>query len=162
MGEHLEEQPGLRPAEQSVRMGILTLALTVFGLVIFTAVMTAAQAVSVLSHLPDSQASLGWTLFLMMIPTVITGIVSGLTAALGAYIGRRMKPTATSALTTRGRMVVGAGLGGAIGSVPFLLYVTWWYQNGPGPWILALGYIAIFGAYAGFVALWARRRQHTA
>lgn len=145
-----------------MKLRILTLALTLFGLVTFTAVMAAAQAVSVLSHLPDSQASLGWILFLMMIPTVITGIGSGLTAALGAYIGKRTSPPGAGAPPRPGRMIVGAGLGGALGSVPFLLYVAWWYQNGPGPWILVLGYIAIFGAYAGFVALWARRQQRTA
>lgn len=134
-----------------------TLALTVFGFVLFPSVMAAVQAVMMIPHLPDSRASIGWVIPLIMIPTVITGIVSGLTAALGAYIGRRMS-TDGPVGTVGWQVSVGAGLGGAVGSVPFLLYAAWWYQNGPGPWILVLGYIAIFGAYAGFTALWLRHR----
>lgn len=133
-----------------------TLALTVFGFVLFPSVMAAVQAVMMIPHLPDSRASIGWVITLIMIPTVITGIVSGLTAALGAYIGRRMSTNAADG-SAGWKVSLGAGLGGALGSVPFLLYVAWWYQNGPGPWILVLGYVGIFGAFAGFTALWNRR-----
>lgn len=136
---------------------IPTLALTVFGFVLFPAVMAAVQAVMMVPHMPNSRASIGWVITLIMIPTVITGIVSGLTAALGAYIGRRMATDGTEG-AVGWQVSVGAGLGGALGSVPFLLYVAWWYHNGPGPWILVLGYIAIFGAYAGFTTLWMRHR----
>lgn len=133
-----------------------TLALTVFGFVFFTAAMAAVQAVMLIPHLPDSRVSIGWVITLIMIPTVITGVVSGLTAALGAYIGRRMSTNAADG-PVGWKVSVGAGLGGALGSVPFLLYLAWWYQAGPGPWILVLGYIVIFGAFAGFTALWKRR-----
>ncbi|WP_312169461.1 hypothetical protein [Microbacterium sp.] len=137
------------------------LALTVFGFVLFPSVMAAVQVVMLLPHLPDSRASIGWLVPIIMIPTVITGIVSGLTAALGAYIGRVMSTNATDG-SGGWKVSAGAGLGGALGSVPFLFYVAWWYQNGPGPWILVLGYVAIFGAYAGFAALVIRRRRLSA
>ena len=144
----------------SVRRG-LTLALTLFGLVLLTAVVGMFQVVEVIRHLPDSRASVGWIIGLIMIPTVITGIISGLTAALGAHIGTRMSTNSTGASASCKVVSADAGLGGAVGSVPFLLYLSWWYQNGPGLWILVLGYIGIFGAYAGFAALWSGRRARS-
>ena len=155
MGDRVEEQPALRP----VRMGILTLALTLFGLMLFTLAMAAFQTVEVIRHLPDSRAGVGWIIGLIMIPTVITGVVSGLTAALGAYLGKRAGQSILGPLSHRRRLAIGAGFGGAIGSILFLLYLSWIYQNGAGLWILVLGYIATFGAYAGFTALWTRPRQ---
>jgi hypothetical protein len=146
-------------AAETSAQRVPTLALTVFGFVLFPAVMAAVQTAMMIPHLPDSQAGLGWITFLMMIPSVITGIISGLTAALGAYIGKRMSTNAAGG-PVGWKVNAGAGLGGALGSVPFLLYLTWWYQNGPGPWILVLGYVGIFGAYAGFAALWNRRGVH--
>ena len=141
----------------TVRRG-LTLALTIFGLVLLTAVVGMFQVVEVIRHLPDSRASIGWIIGLIMIPAVITGIISGLTAALGAHISARMSTNSTGASASCKVVSAGAGLGGAVGSAPFLLYLSWWFQNGPGLWILVLGYIGIFVAYAGFAALWSGRR----
>lgn len=144
----------------SVRRG-LTLALTLFGLVLFTATMLIVQGVIYLANSPDSRAGLYWLILLILIPTVINGIVSGLTAALGAHIGARGSEKAAGRSASWRRVIAGAGLGGSIGSAPFLLYLSWWYQNGPGLWILVLGYIVIFGAYAGFTALWSGRRARS-
>ena len=136
-----------------MKLRILTLVLPLFGLVFFTLVMAGAQAVEVIRNLPDSRASIGWIIGLIMIPTAITGIVSGLTAALGAYIGKRMSTNATNESSGWKSISAGAGLGGSVGSVPLLVYLSWWSQAGLGLWILVLGYVTIFVAYAGFTAL---------
>lgn len=144
----------------SVRRG-LTLALTLFGLVLFTATMLIVQGVIYLANSPDSRAGLYWIILLILIPAVITGIVSGLAAALGARIGARGTAKAAGGSASWRAAIAGAGLGGSVGSVPLLIYLSWWYQNGPGLWILVLGYIVIFGAYAGFTALWSGRRARS-
>ncbi|WP_341956130.1 hypothetical protein [Microbacterium sp. LWH13-1.2] len=136
----------------------LTLPLTVFGTILFTATMLIIQGAIYIANLPDSRAGLNWTILLIMVPTVVTGIVSGLTAALGAYIGRRMSSRTADAPTGRKKSIAGAGLGGALGSTVFLIYLSLLYQNGPGPWILVLGFIVVFGVYAGFTALWTGRK----
>lgn len=140
----------------------LTLPLTAFGTILFTAIMLIVQGAIYIANLPDSRAGLNWTIMLIMVPTLVTGIVSGLAAALGAYIGRRMSASTAGASADRKMSIAGAGLGGALGSTVFLLYLSWLYQNGPGPWILVLGFIAVFGAYAGFTALWTGRKARGA
>lgn len=134
-----------------------TLTLALFGLGLFTTVMAATQAVAVVSHLPDSQASIGWILWLVMIPTVVTGIISGLTAALGAFVERFTAPTYFDAAKADRGMAIGAGIGGSAGSLLLLIYLSVVYQDGAGLWILVLGSVAIFGAFAGFTALLIRR-----
>lgn len=145
-------------------MGLLTLALTVFGLVFFVVTML------IIHGAPYVTDSLGpandqhwinwyWLALLIVVPTVITGAASGLTSAFGAYIGKRITATTDGAPADRMKISVGAGLGGALGSALFLIYMSWLYQNGLGPWILVLGSTAVFGAYAGFTALWMGRRS---
>ena len=134
-------------------MGRLTVSLALFGLVLFAVVMAAVQVPIYIANLPDSQAGLGWLTFLIVIPTIVAGIVSGLTAALGVYIGRR---TSTSSLPTT-NMAIGGGLGGSVGSLAYLLYLSWMYQNGLGLWILVLGYVGVFAAFAGFTTFQMRR-----
>lgn len=134
-----------------------TLALTFFGLGLFTTVMAATQAVAVVSHLPDSQASIGWIIWLMMIPTVVTGIISGLTAAFGAFVERFTAPSYFDAAKVNRSMAIGAGIGGSLGSILLLIYLSIVYRDGAGLWILVLGSVAIFGAFAGFTALMTRR-----
>lgn len=159
MGDDLNERRDGSPARRVTALRVPTLALTVFGFVLFPSVMAAVQAMEMTLHLPDLRAPIGWIIPLLMIPTVITGVVSGLTAALGAYIGTLMFTNATGESADWKVISVGAGLGGSVGTIPFLLYLSWWYQVGAGPWILVLGWIVIFGTYAGFAALWQR---HTA
>lgn len=132
----------------------LTLALTLFGTALFTATMLIIQGATYLANMPNSRGSLYWIILLIMVPAVATGITSGLTAGLGAYIGTRMSTSETGAPVDRKRMSVGAGLGGALGSTLFLMYLSWSYQNGPGLLVGVLGFIVVFGAYAGFTALW--------
>lgn len=134
-------------------MGRLTVSLALFGLVLFSVVMAAVQIPIYIANLPDSRAGLGWLTFLIVIPTIVAGIVSGLTAALGAHIGKR---TSTSSLPTT-NMTIGGGLGGSVGSLAYLLYLSWMYQNGLGLWILVLGYVGVFAAFAGFTAFQMRR-----
>lgn len=147
-------------------MGMLTLALTVFGLVFFIVTML------IVHGMPYATDSLGptnnqhwinwyWLAMLIVVPTVITGAASGLTSAFGAYIGKRISATTDGAPADRMKVSVGAGLGGALGSALFLIYMSWLYQNGLGPWILVLGSTAVFGAYAGFTALWIDRRSRS-
>jgi len=153
MGEDVKEPPARRGR---------TLALTLFGAAFFTVTMTIAQAVPYVIYLPNSTAGLGWILYLFMLPTVVTGILAGFTASLGAYIGRRMTTTPPDALTDRTRMSLGAGVGGAVGSSLFLIYLSWMYQGGPGLCVGVLGFMLVFGAYAGFTALWLGRRARKA
>lgn len=54
-------------------------------------------------------------------------------------------------------MAIGAGIGGSLSSTLLLIYLSIVYQHGAGLWILVLGCMAIFGAYAGFTAFWTRR-----
>ncbi|MBF4632866.1 hypothetical protein ITJ38_00440 [Agreia pratensis] len=137
----------------------LILALTVFGTVLFTAAMLAIQASVYIANLPDSEAGLRWIIILIMVPSVITGIISGLTAGLGAYIGKRGSATTTGMPAERTRISFGAGVGGVLSGSLLLVYLSWFYQNGPGPWIGVLGFIVVFGAYAGFTAVWNARRS---
>lgn len=134
-------------------MGRLTVSLALFGLVLFAVVMAAVQVPIYIANLPDSQAGLGWLTFLIVIPTIVAGIVSGLTAALGAHIGRRTSTGSHPATN----MAIGGGLGGSVGSLAYLLYLSWIYQNGLGLWILVLGYVGVFAAFAGFTAFRVRR-----
>ena len=134
-------------------MGRLTVSLALFGIVVFAVVMAAVQVPIYIANLPDSRAGLGWLTVLIVIPTIVAGIVSGLTAALGAHIGKR---TSTSPLPTT-NMAIGGGLGGSVGSLAYLLYLSWMYQNGLGLWILVLGYVGVFTAFAGFTAFRVRR-----
>lgn len=145
-------------------MGILTLALTLFGLVFFIVTMLIVHGAPYLTDLLGSANDRQWTnwywlVMLIVMPTVITGAVSGLTSALGAYIGKRVSTSIDSAPADRMRTSVGAGIGGALGSALFLIYLSWLYESGPGLWILVLGFTAAFGAYAGFTALWIGRRS---
>lgn len=145
-------------------MGILTLALTLFGLVFFVATMLIIHGAPYLAGSLGSADDRQWTnwywlVMLIGIPTVITGAVSGLTSALGAYIGKRISTSIDGAPADRMRTSVGAGLGGALGRALFLIYMSWLYQSGPGLWILVLGFTVVFGAYAGFTALWIGRRS---
>lgn len=158
MGDDLHEWRAAPPGGRVTKTRVPTLALTVFGFVLFTVVMAAVQAVMMIRHLPDSQASVGWLIPLIMIPTVITGIVSGLTAALGAFVERFTAPSYFDASKVDRSMAVGAGIGGSLGSILLLIYLSVVYQQGAGLWILVLGYVAIFGSYAGFTAFWTRRR----
>lgn len=135
----------------------LALALTLFGLVLFMVTMLIIQGAAYVVNLPNSQAGLFWIGLLIMIPTFIAGTVAGLAAALGAYIGWRTSAKAAGGSANVKAVGAGAGLGGSLGSVPFLLYLSWFYQNGAGLWILVLGYIVVFGAFAGFAALWSGR-----
>lgn len=148
-------------------MGLLTLALTVFGLVFFIVTML------IIHGAPYLARSLGtandrqwpnwyWLALLIVAPTVITGAASGLTSAFGAHIGKHASATTDGAPADRMRISVGAGVGGALGSALFLIYMSWLYQNGLGLWILVLGSTAVFGAYAGFTALWIDRRSRSA
>ena len=147
-------------------MGLLTLALTVFGLVFFVVTMLIIHGAP---YLADSLGSANdrqwtnwyWLAMLIVAPTVITGAVSGLTSAFGAYIGKRASATTEGAPADRIRISVGAGVGGALGSALFLIYMSWLYQHGLGLWILVLGSAAVFGAYAGFTALWIGRRSQS-
>lgn len=145
-------------------MGLLTLALTVFGLVFFVVTMLiihgAPYLTDSLGHANDQRwTNWYWLALLIVVPTVITGAASGLTSAFGAYIGKRISATTDGAPADRMKVSVGAGLGGVLGSALFLIYMSWLYQNGLGPWILVLGSTAVFGAYAGFTALWMGRRS---
>lgn len=137
----------------------LTLALALFGAAVFTATMLAVQGAISVANLPDSEAGLRWLIILIMVPTVVTGIISGLTAGLGAYIGQRGSTTTTGAPGGRMARSLGAGVGGAVGSAPFLIYLSWIYQNGAGLVIGVAGFIVVLGAYAGFTALWTARRS---
>ncbi|QDE33507.1 hypothetical protein FIV50_01020 [Microbacterium foliorum] len=157
MGDDLHERRAAPPGGRVSKTRVPTLALTVFGFVLFTVVMAAVQAVMMIRHLPDSQASIGWLIPLIMIPTVITGIVSGLTAALGAFVERFTAPSYFDASKVDRSMAIGAGIGGSLGSILLLIYLSFVYQAGAGLWILVLGHVAIFGAYAGFTALVTRR-----
>ncbi|MGK3949167.1 hypothetical protein [Microbacterium sp. K2] len=147
-------------------MGMLTLALTVFGLVFFVVTMLIIHGAP---YLTDSLGSANdrqwtnwyWLAMLIVAPTVITGAASGLTSAFGAYIAKRVSATTDGAPANRWKISVGAGVGGALGSALFLIYMSWLYQNGLGPWILVLGSAAVFGAYAGFTALWIGRRSRS-
>lgn len=157
MGDDFHERRTAPPSGRITKTRVPTLALTVFGFVLFTAVMAAVQAVVMIRHLPDSQASVGWLVPLIMIPTVITGIVSGLAAAFGAFVERFTAPSYFDASRVDRSMAIGAGIGGSLGSILLLIYLSIVYQHGAGLWILVLGSVAIFGAYAGFTALWSRR-----
>jgi hypothetical protein len=137
----------------------LILALTLFGTVLFAVAMGVIQAAFYIANLPDSEAGLRWIILLIMVPSVVTGIVSGLTAGLGAYIGKRISATTAGASAERKAMSFGAGVGGALGSTLLLIYLSWFYQDGPGPLIGVLGFMAIFGSYAGFTAVWGARRS---
>ncbi|MGV8882692.1 MAG: hypothetical protein ACOH19_11125 [Rhodoglobus sp.] len=139
----------------------LTLALTVFGVVLFTVTMLAIQGAFSIANLPMSEASVRWLVILIMVPTAIAGVISGLTAGLGAYIGTRISRTTTDGPADRQAMSFGAGIGGALGSTPFLIYLSWLYQSGPGALIGVLGFMVIFGAYAGFALLWSARRSRS-
>lgn len=161
MGDDLHEWRAAPPGGCVTKTRVPTLALTVFGFVLFAVVMAAVQAAMMIRHLPDSQASVGWLIPLIMIPTVITGIVSGLTAALGAFVERFTAPSYFDASKVDRSMAVGAGIGGSLGSILLLIYLSVVYQQGAGLWILVLGYVAIFGSYAGFTAFWTRRRTPT-
>ena len=139
----------------------LTLALTLFGAVLFTVTMLIIQVALYIANLPDSEAGLRWIVMLFMVPTVIAGVTSGLTAGLGAYIGKRISRTTTDRPAHREAMSFGAGIGGALGSTPFLVYLSWLYQNGPGPLVGVLGFVVIFAVYAGFTLLWSARRSRS-
>ncbi|MCC4909218.1 hypothetical protein [Microbacterium sp. cx-59] len=136
----------------------LTLALTLFGVLSMTGGMLLIQAAIYVGNLPDARAGVSWTILLILIPTVITGILSGLAAAFGAYVGARMSADAPGPAVNNAARSVGAGMGGAVGSTVFLIYLSWFYQNGPGVFIGILGFVVIFGAYAGFAALWGAAR----
>lgn len=157
MGDDLHERRDAPPSGRVTTTRVPTLALTVFGFVLFTTVMAAVQAVMMIRHLPDSQASIGWLVPLIMIPTVITGIVSGLIAAFGAFVERFTAPSYFDASKVDRSMAVGAGIGGSLGSILLLIYLSIVYQHGAGLWIPVLGSVAIFGAYAGFTAVVTRR-----
>ena len=139
----------------------LTLALTLFGTVLFTVTMLAIQGAFYIANLPMSEAGVYWLIILIMVPTVVSGIISGLTAGLGAYIGKRISRTATDGPAGREAISFGAGIGGALGSTPFLIYLSWLYQNGPGPLVGVLGFVVIFAAYTGFTFLWNARRSRS-
>jgi hypothetical protein len=76
-------------------MGMLTLALTVFGLVFFIVTMLIIHGAP---YLTDSLGPANdhhwtnwyWLAMLIVVPTVITGATSGLTSAFGAYIAKRV------------------------------------------------------------------------
>lgn len=147
-------------------MGLLTLALTVFGLVFFIVTMLIIHGASFLTDSLSAANGREWTnwywlALLIVVPTVITGAASGLASAFGAYIGKRVSAAADGAPADRTKISVGAGIGGTLGSALFLIYMSWLYQNGLGPWILVLGSTAVFGAYAGFTALWIGRRSRS-
>ncbi|MCS3442821.1 hypothetical protein [Microbacterium phyllosphaerae] len=154
----------MRETRGPLSMGILTLALTLFGLVFFVATILIIHGAPYLAGSLDSADDRQWTnwywlAMLIVIPTVITGAVSGLTSAFGAYIGKRVSTTTDGMAADRMKISVGAGVGGALGSALFLIYMSWRYQSGPGLWILVLGFTVVFCAYAGFTALWIGRRS---
>ncbi|WP_157534254.1 hypothetical protein [Microbacterium sp. Leaf320] len=156
----------MRETRGPLSMGMLTLALTVFGLVFFIVTMLIIHGVP---YVTDSLGPANdqhwinwyWLALLIVVPTVVTGAASGLTSAFGAYIGKRVSATTDGAPADRKKISVGAGLGGALGSALFLIYMSLLYPNGLGPWILVLGSTAVFGAYAGFTALWMGRRSRS-
>lgn len=157
MGDVSEERRADYSVAPRTETRIPTLALTLFGLGLFTTVMAVVQAVAVISYLPDSRASIGWIIWLMMIPTVVTGIISGLTAALGAFVERFTAPSYFGTSKVDRSMAIGAGIGGSLGSILLLIYLSIVYRDGAGLWILVLGSVAIFGAFASFTALVTRR-----
>ena len=141
----------------------LTLALTLFGIVLFNVPMLAIQAAIYITHLPNSEASGRWLLLLLLIPTFVTSIMAGLCAALGAIIGARASrnPSTDTQGNTWRAPSIGAGLAGAIASAPFLLFLSWFYQSGLGALIGVLGICIAFTGFAGFTALWWARGART-
>ena len=145
------------------RRGYLTLALTVWGLVVILGPFVAVFAVQYAAN-STSGGSLFWFAVLIGIPAVIVSVLTGLASGLGAYISRRLSVSETHAGVEPSPWIpssVGAGLGAmVVGALP-LGYLYSLFPVGPPASVkIALCVALLFILFAGFAALWVRRAQH--
>ncbi|MEV8249636.1 hypothetical protein AB0O87_01765 [Microbacterium sp. NPDC076768] len=108
-----------------------------------------------------NQSGIGGLYYLsfVMWPAFVGSIVAGLLAAFGVSRSRRSESTGREPQwSVQG---LAAGVGGAVGLAPLLLYFSWLAQYGPGVLVVLFGALTAFVAYFAFAAIWCKRVERT-